>query len=307
MVAKTNQFQTSSADDSAASEYNGLGHSLKNYRWSALARWRLFLLFLVGLILIPLQALVLKIMPRTWWPIPGLWHRAICRIIGLKVQIIGQPSQSGPILFVANHISWLDIFLMGGHMPKASFVAKSDIAGWGLAHFLASLQRTVYVRRHRRTDSARQRDDMLARLKDGDNLIMFPEGTSTEGTHMLSFKSALFSVAEKADEETNHRLFVQPVTISYPEVNGIPMVRALRPLVAWLGNEEIISHIRHFLASGRTAATIEFHEPVHLNDVGDRKALAGYCESKIRAGLERAHRLEYKMGDQIRGDASGKG
>ena len=113
---------------------------------------------------------------------------------------------------------------------------------------------------------------------------------------VIKFKSALFSVAERADEASDHTLLIQPVTLAFTEMNGMPLVRSQKPLVAWLGDMELFEHLRQFLGLARTVATIEFHQPITLAEAGSRKALAHYCEEEVRAGLERAHRLEMRMG-----------
>ena len=284
-------------------EYAGFTKAMGSQGWTFTARLRLFFIILTSLVIVPLQYLILKIIPDSlggiWWRLPNLWHRSICFFAGVRVHTIGKPEKTGPVLFVANHISWLDIMLLGSCLPNASFVAKHEISGWGAAGWLAGLQRTLFVNRTRRTDSANQRDRMVARLKRGHNMIMFPEATSTDGVNMVPFKSALFSVAEVGDEATDHHLKIQPITISYSETNGMPMIRSQAPLVAWLGDVELLSHVRNFLAQARTTAVVEYHAPVTLGEFGHRKKLASYCEEEIKKGLERARRAEYRFGPQV--------
>lgn len=282
----------------ASEEYKGLSDGFRSEGVTALARLRLFSLAVFVLFVVPLQYCILKLRLPFWWRVASWFHRGACWIFGVRVVTQGQISKSKPVLCVANHISWLDILVLGGRLPHASFVAKSEIAGWGMAGFLASLQRTLFVRRDRRSDSGRQRDAMMKRLKAGHSLIMFPEGTSTDGMGMAPFKSALFSVAERGAEATGGALYVQPVTISYTETNGMPFVRALKPKIAWLGDVELVSHVAQFLSISRTKVCLTYHTPVHVADIGNRKALAAYCEKTIREGLERAHRMEYRMGAQ---------
>lgn len=246
--------------------------------------------------LLPVQYVMTRFPNRYWWTLAGFWHRGISRILGFDVHVIGAERRREATLFAANHISWVDIVVLGGHLPNASFIAKSEVAGWGFLGTLTSLHKTEFVNRARRTDSARQRDTLANRVREGHSLILFPEGTNTSGTHVAPFKSALFSVAERASAFRDEPLLVQPVTLAYTELNGIPLVRSQKPWVAWLGEVELFSHLRQLLNRAKIVATIEFHEPTTLIEAGCRKELARYCEREVKHGLERAHRAELAHG-----------
>ena len=181
-------------------------------------------------------------------------------------------------------------------MKNASFVAKSEIAGWGMVGSICALQRTLFINRTKRSDSIKQRDELTERIKEGSSLILFPEGTSTQGMQVAPFKSALFSVAEMANHGLDESLNIQPITLSYTEVNGMPLVRSQKPWVAWIGDMELLLHLKQFLGRSRIVATIEYHEPISLEEAGSRKNAATISEQVIRDGLERAHRAEYNMG-----------
>ncbi len=283
-----------------AEEYGGLKSNLSSDGWTKLGMVRIGTVIAFSAIILPFQYLMIKLNTRAWWTIAGFWHRSLCRIMGVTVKIDGYENHKGPVLYAANHISWLDIMVLGGALKNASFVAKSDIQGWGAVATLCKLQKTVFVNRERRSDSARQRDALTARVQDGDSLILFPEGTSTDGVSMAPFKSALFSVAERADAATDHKLLIQPITIAYTEMNGIPLTRSQKPRVAWLGDVELFEHLREFLGMARTVVTIEFHEPTSVEKMGSRKALAAYCEKQVQAGLERALRHEKNFGPRAK-------
>ena len=280
-------------------EYGGLKSNFQTSGWTFLGLMRFFGVAFLSFTILPLQALVVRYSKDRWWPLAGLWHRMICRTLGLEIQLIGEAVKGGPVLFTANHISWLDILILGGKLENASFIAKSEMQSWGMVGKISALHKTIFVDRTRRTDSARQRDALVSRVQEGHSLILFPEGTSTDGVRVEKFKSSLFSVAEKADEASGHTLKIQPVTLAFTEMNGMPMVRSKMPLVAWLGDVELFEHLRQFLGLARTVVTIEFHEPTTLDAWGCRKDLARYCEEKVRAGLERAHRAEMRSGPQL--------
>jgi len=283
-----------------AEEYGGLKSNLGTEGWSLLGAARVAAAILVTVPLASLQYLMVNFAPGVWWPVAGLWHRTITALLGIRVQIIGLERHKGPVLYAANHISWVDILVLGGLLPNASFIAKSEISGWGVIGSLCKLQKTVFVNRSRRTDSVRQRDRLTERVRGGDSLILFPEGTSTDGMRVSRFKSALFSVAEQADEATEHNLVIQPITLAYTEMNGMPLIRSQKPWVAWVGDMELFSHLRQFLGRARVEATLEFHAPISLAEAGGRKELAAYCEREIRMGLERAHRAELRHGPRAR-------
>jgi 1-acyl-sn-glycerol-3-phosphate acyltransferase len=159
-------------------------------RGVAVALWTLLSL-VVQSVLIRLPGRAKIAFARRYWA-------GVARLIGLQVCLVGTPatvaSTGGrPVLFVSNHSSWLDIPVLGGRL-EACFVSKDDVIGWPVIGLIARLGRTVYVRR-RRASVERERDDMQARLRGGDSLILFPEGTTSDGSRVMPFRSAFLSVA----------------------------------------------------------------------------------------------------------------
>jgi lyso-ornithine lipid O-acyltransferase len=220
--------------------------------------------------------------------LPIWFHRGLSRAMGVRIRTQGQAAQPGPVLFVANHISWSDIPVLGARI-RGSFVAKADVAGWGPVGWLASFSHTVYVSRDRRSSTAAQRDEIAERLRAGGSLILFPEGTNSDGTGVLPFKSALFSVVDDVPG-----LIVQPVTIAYTHINGLPVTRQQMPDIAWVGDTELAPHALGFIGLGRITAHIIFHPPLDPANFADRKALARQCHQTILAGyrqLMRGHRV----------------
>ena len=283
-----------------AEEYAGLRSNLGGEGWTLLGAGRVSLVIVMSIFVLPVQYVAVRFKSRGWWTLAGLWHRMVCRILGIRINISGiRHDHKGPVLYACNHISWLDILVLGGHLKNASFIAKSEVAGWGFIGSLCSLHKTIFVNRERRSESARQRDALKERVQLGHSLILFPEGTSTDGMRVAPFKSALFSVAERADEASHHELLIQPVTLAYTGVNGMPLIRSQKPVVAWLGDVELFGHLRQLMGRARIETVIEFHAPVTVAEAGSRKALATYCEAEVRRGLERAHRAELKMGPQL--------
>lgn len=241
-------------------------------------------------LLLPIQAVAVKLNSGIAVRLPLFYHRVCTRILGFDVRIHGRIERRGPVLFVCNHTSYTDIAILGSQLP-ASFVAKAEVAQWPLFGVLARLQRTVFVDR-RGARAAKQRDEMLARLEQGDNLILFPEGTSSDGNAVLPFKSALFSVAEYRPHD--RPLVVQPVSIAYTRLDGMPIGRALRPYYAWYGDMELAPHFWDVAGLGMTTVDIVFHPPVTIEAFGSRKALADHCFALVARGvsLANAGRLE---------------
>ncbi|MFO0445988.1 MAG: lysophospholipid acyltransferase family protein, partial [Holosporales bacterium] len=140
-----------------------------------IAALRLLGIILLTLALLPIQVVLHTLRLPLRGKLPRLWHRTLCRLLGLKVQRFGRVHRAPPTLFVANHSSYLDILVLGS-LLKCSFIAKKEIAGWPIFGFLAKLQNTVFVERTRQQAEA-QRDLVAALLAEGRNLVLFPEGT----------------------------------------------------------------------------------------------------------------------------------
>jgi 1-acyl-sn-glycerol-3-phosphate acyltransferase len=211
-----------------------------------------------------------------------LWCRGCCAITGLAVKRIGPPARAGPTLFVANHVSYLDIITLGSVLD-AAFIAKSEIAGWPLIGLVGRLGGTVFVQR-RAVQSARQCSALAARLEAGGSLILFAEGTSTDGARVRPFKSALFGVLDRPDLAA--KVAIQPVTIAYTRFRGcLAIDHALRPCYAWYGDMVLAPHLWSALGLPGAEVELRFHEPVSGQAFASRKALAGHAERQVADGL----------------------
>ncbi len=251
----------------------------------------LFVFVVVTLCLIPYQALLLRFDLPARKTFPQSYHRFLCRLFGIRLRVTGKPVQGEGVLMVANHTSWLDILVLSA-AARVSFVAKAEVRSWPFFSTLARLQETVFVDRVRRSQTGEARDNIRERLEAGDALVLFPEGTSSDGNQVMSFKSALMGAAEAqvtagAGGEVRH-VPVQPVSVAYVGVHGLPMGREFRPLYAWYGDMELVPHLWEALQTGPIEVVIEFHEPVTVDAVGGRKALAVFSESVIRRAQARA-------------------
>ncbi|MBK3733210.1 1-acyl-sn-glycerol-3-phosphate acyltransferase [Azospirillum brasilense] len=246
---------------------------------------RLAVYLLWTLLLVPVQALAVAVRSPLRFRIPRFYHRVCAAILGIGVVVRGERATDGPVLFVSNHSSYLDITVLGSVIP-GSFVAKSEVAGWPFFGALAKLQQTVFVERKARSGVEKQRDELGARLDAGDSLILFPEGTSSDGNHTLPFKTALFAVA--ARRIGDRPLTVQPVSIAPTRLDGIPMGIAFRPCYAWYGDMDLAPHLWTVFTLGRMTVEVEFHPPVTIEGFSSRKALADHCQRAVARGVERA-------------------
>jgi lyso-ornithine lipid O-acyltransferase len=270
-------------------------------RIAAGLRAGLFLLWIA--LVVPIQMLMLAIGRGRYWA-PPLFHRVCAMIVGMKIVVRGRRCDDRPVLFVANHSSYLDITILGALIP-GSFVAKSEVAGWPLFGFLAKLQQTVFIERRNRASAGKQADDLRSRLESGDNLILFPEGTSSDGNRTLPFKTALFAVASlKIGEKP---LMVQPVSITATMLDGVPMGLIGRPFYAWYGDMDLAPHLWQAFGAGLMTVEVEFHPPVSMENFASRKALADHCWREVAGGVSRAVSGRSGAGGCPRGFAAAEG
>lgn len=246
---------------------------------------RLVLYLLWFGLMLPVQAVCVWLRLPGRRGVPRRFHRVSCRIFGLKLIEKGHPCQERPTLFVSNHSSYLDIEVLGAVL-NASFVAKAEVAKWPLFGFLARIQETVFIDRAARREIDRQNQSLRDRLEAGDNLILFPEGTSSDGNRTLPFKTALFAVAERRLRD--QALRVQPISVTAVAMDGIPIGRTLRPIYAWYGDMDLLPHLWSVVQAGEITVVVEFHEPATIEAFGTRKALAEYCRGRIAEGVSRA-------------------
>ena len=243
----------------------------------------IFVLTLVSLVLIPLQWIAIKLKLPVQKNLPHVWHRVATRLVGIKIRQIGTPAADRPLLIAANHASWVDITVIGSLMPL-SFIAKSEVSGWPIFGLFAKLQRTVFVNRTRRTETAQVADVIAERMAAGDAMVLFAEGTSNDGNGVLPFRSALLGAATRAvGEEGTRKVWVQPLSVAYQGFYGVPMGRAHRPHVAWYGDMELAGHLWGIFTRGALDVVIRWGEPVLVDRGTDRKALTRRLEAEVRA------------------------
>lgn len=247
------------------------------------ARASLILTAFMGLTLplMPVQYFLLRFAPAGARRLPNWYHRAVCRLLGIRLHVHGKIARDRPVLVVANHVSWLDIPVLSAVAPL-SFIAKREVGTWPFVSSLARLQRTVFVDRTRRSAVGEVASEMAARLDAGDTLVLFAEGTSTDGNRVMPFKSALFSSVFK---EAGRDLSIQTLALTYTHLHGIPLGRADRHMIGWYGDMEMGDHAWTLLKSGPLDVHITIGDPVPIKEFPSRKELASHTEAKVRGDV----------------------
>ncbi|MCB1499840.1 MAG: 1-acyl-sn-glycerol-3-phosphate acyltransferase [Bauldia sp.] len=235
------------------------------------------------LVMLPLQLIGLR---RGWsiaTSLPYTWQRLAWWLLGMRVKQIGTPA-AAPVLMASNHVSWLDITVLAGLMKPLSFVAKSEVASWPVLGMLAKLQRTIFVDRSRRQQSATVAEQVATRVAAGETVVLFAEGTTGDGNRILPFRSALMGAAGAAAGDG--MAAVQPVAISYVGVQGIPVGFSDRPYIAWYGDMDFVSHFKRIVRQGGLDVVVRFGTPIPFGPETDRKAVAQQCFAEVRCLVE---------------------
>lgn len=250
----------------------------------------------------PVQALLVRFYPAGARVLPNWYHRQVCRLIGLRLGVSGRVDAQRPSLLVANHSSWLDIPVLSAVAP-VSFVAKQEVGRWPFVSSLARLQRTVFVDRQRRQDVDQTTTEIIQRLRQGDNILLFAEGTSSDGNRVLPFKTSLFAAVKPparlgaavkdgraSDATSGQELVVQTISVVYTKLHGVPFSRRQRSIVGWYGDMEMQGHAWALLKAGPIDVDIRVSPPVPLSEYVDRKALAKATEALVRQDVVAALR-----------------
>ena len=241
---------------------------------------RLIIFLLLTLALLPFQFIIVFFIKNYAYIIPYFYHKICLRIFGIKIKTFGKVSINSPILLISNHASYLDIIILGS-LFKTSFIAKKEISKWPLLGILAKLQNTIFI--DRRVSSLKnQENQIIKHLNEKKNLVIFPEGTSSDGNRVLPFKSSLFNIFEK---NLNSKILVQTITIVYKKINGIPMNRIERKNITWHSNMDLIPNIFNVLKKLSIEVEVVFNDEFLPSKEYDRKKLALHCWEKINDNL----------------------
>ena len=245
------------------------------------------------------SALVLVVPPlllglRLGWPsagwLPVYVYRLFLRLFRIRVIVQGRPPGDRPTLVLSNHVSWLDIPVLGSLLPL-SFIAKAEVAGWPVIGFYARLQQCIFIDRARKSHTAHVNTEVGHRLARGDIIVLFPEGTTSDGNRLLTFRSALVGAARAAlAEPTLERIWLQPLAIVYARRNGLPVTRRERPAIAWYGDMELAPHLAALVREGSIDVVVHWGEPIPFDAGSDRKRATAEAEAAVRQAVQDALR-----------------
>ena len=242
--------------------------------------------FVLCLLVVPVQVIIMLFTKGTAARfLPYAWMKAVCFIYQIKIHVEGVPHQNGQVIRMSNHLSYLDIPVIGS-VIKDSFVSKADVAKWPVFGFLAGLRQTAYVVRGARNPKLASQG-VETRLRKGDNLVIFPEGTSTDGRDVLDFKTGVFS---RAIDAGGDGLMIQPVSIHVIASDKRPIVtQDDRDLYAWHRDMdddfELTDHLWRFGKSRGAEIRLVFHDPINVAEYDDRKTLAKATHKAVSNGL----------------------
>ncbi len=228
------------------------------------------------IMMVLLQLVTSLISKRFFFLFYKLLFSGLTKIFGIKIKLSGIP-KTNRVLFVSNHISYLDILILGSSID-ALFVAKADIKNWPIINKICSIGKTIFVERENIKSIRNQMKLIEKNMNDGFNVILFPEGTSSDGSKVLRFKSSLFEIISSRKLKDYS---IQPISISYNKLDGLPLDKIFRPFLAWFGAMDLATHAWKFLGLGASEVNIHFHNSKKFSDFVDRKKACDFCFEKI--------------------------
>lgn len=236
--------------------------------------------------------------------LPLVWHGFALKMLGIRLHVTGHPVRDRPLLIAANHVSWTDIMVASAVAP-VNFIAKSEIARWPIAGTLARLQRSVFVERDRRRSSGDQASEVAERLSAGDAIVLFAEGTTSDGNLLLPFKTTLFGAASMTVEAGRaESVSIQPMAIAYTRLHGMPMGRQARIRASWVGDAALLPHLLKLLREGAVDVEVHFGEPVEYRRGSNRKHVAQEVERQVKALFVAALRTPLPSGRRPASDST---
>jgi 1-acyl-sn-glycerol-3-phosphate acyltransferase len=220
-----------------------------------------------------------------------MWfHRYCCWVFNIKIKVIGESAhrKNHPVIYLCNHISYLDIVILGSFLDGC-FVAKSEVSSWPGFGFLAKLQKTIFIVRDKSALMQSRKAIADAMEKDHD-IILFPEGTSTDGSDVMQFKAGLLGIfypddrSQAGDYTVIDKALIQPVAIKPAAINGemiTPERQDLKDIYAWYGDMELAPHLWDF--AHMTSCEVEVHllPPLSTADFTHRFDIANAAQNKV--------------------------
>jgi 1-acyl-sn-glycerol-3-phosphate acyltransferase len=200
------------------------------------------------------------------------WAAKMLRVLGVRLQAEGV-AHVGPVLLVANHVSWMDIIAMHAVCPQARFVSKADVGHWPVIGRLVDAAGTLYIERERKRDALRVVHQMAEALRGGDTVAVFPEGTTSDGTGLLPFHANLLQAAIASGAP------VQPVALRFSDPH-----HAVSPSAAYIGDTSLVQSLWWIAGADGLVARVRLL-PAEGARHADRRALAEHLRQQIAAAL----------------------
>lgn len=263
----------------------------------------LTLMGILKLIVLLVGTLVLIVVHVVWYMLTGRlgvtkwFHRFCCLVTNIRIKVIGETAhrKNNPVIYMCNHISYIDILVLGS-MLDGCFVAKSEVAGWPGFGFLSKLQKTIFIVRERSALMESRKSIADAMANDHD-IILFPEGTSTDGWEVQQFKAGLLAIffpedkdkAEAGNYETIDNALLQPVAIKHVATDGIPATKDrqdIRDLYAWYGDMDLVPHLWALVKTWRTDVEVHMLDPLSPRDFTHRFDIANAAQERVAKALQ---------------------
>lgn len=200
------------------------------------------------------------------------WSYRLTEMLGLHIKVCGVPPKSGQrTLILANHVSWVDIFALNA-VSTARFVAKSEVGSWPLIGRLCKGTGTLFIERENKRDTARLNHEIVAALETDQNIAVFPEGTSSDGTSLRPFRSSLLQPAIAC------QTIIQPVYLRYVDANG-----SLSRTAAYCDDISFGTSMWNLLAGQGITVELHYLDLISATSSDDRRKLTNSIEARIRA------------------------
>jgi 1-acyl-sn-glycerol-3-phosphate acyltransferase len=251
------------------------------------ARALAFILSMAFFVLLvsPLQAWARRVGSSAQHWIQKFFCRSMCRVIGVEVAPVGALAGAAPRLLVANHVSWTDVIAIASLYPL-TFLAKTEVKNWPVLGYLARLQGTIFVDRGRRSDIPKVNAALAQELRRGKDLVVFAEGTSSDGARVLKFNAAHFAmVRDMVADPQGGPIAIVPVAFAY-----FDRASGRRIDVGWYGAMTFLPHLWSLMRRGGARCEIWFGAPIDPRTAPDRKALAETTQRSVERLLEDAFR-----------------
>ena len=233
----------------------------------------------------PPRALARRMGSRFGERSPVRFQRLLCAGLGVRVRLHGELSPDSQLI-VANHVSWLDIPVLGSLAPM-SFLAKKEVGDHPVGRELVAMQGAVYVERGRRFRIPAVNAEMARVMRGGSPVVLFAEATTGDGNRLLPFRTSHFEAARLAAGRDGPAT-IQPVLLRYSRLAGLPLDRTARPKVAWYGDMTFLAHLFAYAESGGVICDVHCAPPIRVPPDMSRKTAARLTEAAVRRLAEGA-------------------